>query len=174
MFIAAGATFCLFLKKQNKTLIFMFSWVCRGALSTELLSIRAPGGRSKGWDGGRGGGEGRMGASFPPIWFPLFIYLDSKKRAGLEEFRPTIRVRIDQCREKKKSYINIYYVGKSIDKSSLSRARALFLCFFPSSHPQPARATPDLRPPAKLSTASRATWGGPVWGAVGPRRGAGA
>lgn len=41
-------------------------------------------------------------ALFSPIWFPLFIYLDYKKGAGLEGVRPEIRVRIDQCREKKK------------------------------------------------------------------------
>ena len=119
-------------------------WVCRGALSPELRSIRAPGGRSKGRDGGRGGGEGGMGAFFLPSGS---LYLDLKKRAGLEEVRPAIRVRIDQCREKK-CYINIYYVDKSVDKSSLSRALSLSL-LFPSSHPQPARAAPNLRPPAR-------------------------
>lgn len=67
----------------------------------------------------------------------------------MEGVRPAIRVRIDQCREKK-SYINIYYVDKSIDKSSL--ARALFLrvsLLFSSSNPQPARAAPNLRPLAR-------------------------
>lgn len=41
-------------------------------------------------------------ALFSPIWFPLFIYLDYKEGAGLEGVRPEIRVRIDQCRERKK------------------------------------------------------------------------
>lgn len=67
----------------------------------------------------------------------------------MEGVCPAIRVRIDQCREKK-SYINIYYVDKSIDKSSLSRARAVSpSLLFSSSRSQPARAAPNLRPPAR-------------------------
>lgn len=82
---------------------------------------------------------------------------------------PAIRVRIDQCREKK-SYINIYYVDKSIDKSSLSRARAVSLCFSPPRIPnlpeQPQTFALPLgiyRHPSHL--------GGRGWGAVGLRWG---
>lgn len=55
--------------------------------------------------------------------------------------------------ERKKSYINIYYVDKSIDKSSLARARSprfSLSLFFTSSHPQPARASPNLPPTGHL------------------------
>lgn len=65
----------------------------------------------------------------------------------MEGVGPAIRVRIDQCREGKKSYINIYYVDTSIDKSSLARARSpgFSLCLlFTFSLPQPARAPPNL------------------------------
>lgn len=63
-----------------KILIFIFVLVCRGALSTELLSIRAPGGRSKGRDGGRGGGEGAMGSFFSHL--VPFIYLFRLEKAS--------------------------------------------------------------------------------------------
>lgn len=159
-------------------MIFIFLWVCGGgALSTKLCSIRAPGGRSKGRDGGRGGGGGGMGAFF--FHLASFMYLFRlEKRAGLEGVRPGIRARIHQCREKK-SYINIYYVDKSIDKSSLARALSLSLCvslslfFFPPRTPNLTEQPHIFLPPGTYRHPSHLPgWG---WersgGAGGPRDG---
>ncbi|KAK2494746.1 hypothetical protein MC885_014341, partial [Smutsia gigantea] len=90
-----------------------------------------------------------------------------KKRAGLEGVRPAIRVRTDQCREKK-SYINICYVDKSIDKRSLSRA--LFLSVPLSCFPP---GTPNLPEQPKIFALTHSLYRHPShlgdrdWGALG-------
>lgn len=75
----------------------------------------------------------------------------------MEGVRPAIRVRIDQCREKK-SYINIYYVDKSMDKSSLARALSLRVSAFFLLESPTCQSSPKSSPSRTASTATRATW----------------
>lgn len=72
-------------------------------------------------------------------------------------------------REKKKSYINIYYVDKSIDKGSLSRARRLSVSAFSLAFPT-CQSSPKPSPSRTASAAARATWEnrtGEHWGRSG-------
>lgn len=94
----------------------------------------------------------------------------------MEGVRPAIRVRIDQCREKK-SYINIYYVDKSVDKSSLARSPCFSLsvsisAFFLLASPA-FQSNPKSSPSHLASIATRATWEDGAGEQTGRARGSG-